>query len=204
MVSDLELLRVLAVVLHRESVTATHYQYEIHGRRRDEWYSHSLVVSSIVSDELCGRDEDLRVDGLERIDQTSALLSDSLERVAVGLARGHALRGGLEDRARVTADIGPRATLLEKQRGDTSHERRGHRRARKHSVGAHFDGVRRQDVTTGGGDRGLEVEVVRRAVGREVRDEATVRVGVRSARAGLGEGDRDLLASRELLGELWA
>ena len=159
-------------------------------------------MSGVVGDELRGRNEDLRVDSLERVDQASTLLSDSLERVAVGLARGHALRGGLEDRARVAADIGGLATGLEEERRDTGHERRRHRRAGEHSVGAHRDGVRREDVATGGGDRGLEVEVVRRAVGREVGDEATVGVGERSACASLGEGDGDLLASGELLGEL--
>ena len=160
-------------------------------------------MSGVIGDEFRRRDEDLRVDGRERVNQTSALLGHSLEGVAVGLARGHALRGSLEDRARVAADIGAGATDLEKKRGDTSHEGRRHRRAGQHGVGAHRDGVRRKDVTTGGGDRGLEVEVVRRAVGREVGDEAAVRVGERSSRTGLGESDRNLLASRKLLGELW-
>ena len=167
-------------------------------------YSQGLVVRSVVRDELRGRYEDIRVDSLERVDQTGTLLSNSLERVTIGLARGHALRGGLEDRARVAADVSAGATDLEQKRGDTSHERCGHRRAGEHGVGTHRDRVRREDVTAGGCNRGFEVEVVRGAVGREVGDEATVRVGEQSARVGLGEGDGDLLASRELLRELSA
>ena len=135
----------------------------------------------------------------ERIDEARALLRDRLQRVAVRMARGNALRRRLKQGARDAARLRGRPVDLEQQRRHPGHERRRHRRAREHCERAERDGERREDVAPRRGDRGLEEEVVRRPEAREARDEPARCVREVEGRARLGERDRDGDPSGELV-----
>ncbi len=134
-------------------------------------------MSGIVCDELRRRDNDIRMDRLERVHQPRALLSDRLQRVAICVARWDPLRRRLKERACRQTDFGRRTLHAEKQCRDPSHERGRHRRAGEHSERPQRDRERRQDVPARRSDRGLEEEVIRGPEAREAGDEAAGGVG---------------------------
>lgn len=163
------------------TLVRNHPEYTMHSQR--------LEVSGVVSDQLCGRDDNISVDRFECVHQARALLSDRLQRVAIRVARWDPLRRRLEQRARRQADLGCSALHAKEKRRNPSHERGRHRRAGQYGERAQRNWEGREDVPARRGNRGLEEKVVRGAEARETGDEAAGGVGEVEASARLRERD---------------
>ena len=159
-------------------------------------------MRGVVGDQLRGRDESLGMDRLERINQTSALLGDALERIAIRVARRDPLRSSLEERARHATDLRVGPTCLEEKRRHAGHEGRRHGRAGEHGERTERNREGRQDIATRRSDRGLEEQIVRGAVAGEARDETAIGVLELHAGARLREGDGNRSARGDRFDEL--
>lgn len=124
-------------------------------------YLQSIKVSSVVENELSGRDEGGRMDGFVGINQASTSLSEGLERFAIGETRRDFGSGGFKEVASALGNTSALTSTLEKESRYTSEERSGHGSSRQDGItGTEREGVCREDVTSRTSYGRLEVEVV--------------------------------------------